>query len=106
MVPVSGRKNTKRRLSAPWLSSALRPRFSGDGAKSGKKSSGRANSSWTSCRKKAEITAASTETVEIKFINQLSQPSTINWHGLPISPKQDGNPMDPVPPGGLLEKPV
>lgn len=40
------------------------------------------------------------DTVEIKFINQLWQPSTIHWHGLPIPPEQDGNPMDPVPSGG------
>ncbi|QAY93166.1 multicopper oxidase family protein [Pseudomonas sp. ACM7] len=38
--------------------------------------------------------------VEITFINNLKQPSTIHWHGLPIPPEQDGNPHDPVPPGG------
>ncbi|HLA29733.1 MAG TPA: multicopper oxidase family protein [Pseudomonas sp.] len=38
--------------------------------------------------------------VQIRFINQLSQPSTIHWHGLPVPPEQDGNPHDPVPPGG------
>ena len=39
------------------------------------------------------------DTVEIRFINQLPQPTTIHWHGLPIPPEQDGNPMDPVLPG-------
>jgi len=39
------------------------------------------------------------DTVEIRFINELPQPSTIHWHGLPIPPEQDGNPMDPVLPG-------
>ncbi len=39
------------------------------------------------------------DTVEITFINKLPQPSTIHWHGLPIPPEQDGNPMDPVLPG-------
>ena len=39
------------------------------------------------------------DSVEITFINKLPQPSTIHWHGLPIPPEQDGNPMDPVLPG-------
>jgi len=38
--------------------------------------------------------------VEITFVNQLPQPSTIHWHGLPVPPSQDGNPWDLVPPGG------
>ena len=38
--------------------------------------------------------------VEVRFINRLSQPSTLHWHGLPVPPEQDGNPHDPVPPGG------
>ncbi|MDO9321599.1 MAG: multicopper oxidase family protein, partial [Pseudomonas sp.] len=38
--------------------------------------------------------------VQIRFINRLSQPSTLHWHGLPVPPEQDGNPHDPVPPGG------
>ena len=40
------------------------------------------------------------DTVEILFINQLSQPSTIHWHGLPVPSEQDGNPQDAVAPGG------
>jgi suppressor of ftsI len=44
------------------------------------------------------IEANEGDTIEIKFINQLPQPSTIHWHGLPIPPEQDGNPMDPVLP--------
>lgn len=39
--------------------------------------------------------------VRIQFLNRLPrQDSTIHWHGLPVPPNQDGNPMDPVPPGG------
>ena len=39
------------------------------------------------------------DSVDITFSNKLPQPSTIHWHGLPIPPEQDGNPMDPVLPG-------
>ncbi|ARK98198.1 multicopper oxidase family protein [Burkholderia pseudomallei] len=39
------------------------------------------------------------DTVEIRFVNLLPQPSTIHWHGLPVPPDQDGNPMNPVAPG-------
>ncbi len=38
------------------------------------------------------------DTVEIQFTNQLSQPTTIHWHGLLVPPDQDGNPHDPVLP--------
>lgn len=40
------------------------------------------------------------DTVEIEFINDLPQPSTIHWHGLPVPSEQDGNPHDTVPAGG------
>ncbi|CAN0623057.1 bilirubin oxidase [Burkholderia multivorans] len=39
------------------------------------------------------------DTVEIRFVNRLPQPSTLHWHGLPVPPDQDGNPSDPVAPG-------
>jgi FtsP/CotA-like multicopper oxidase with cupredoxin domain len=39
------------------------------------------------------------DTVEIRFVNRLPQPSTVHWHGLPVPPDQDGNPFDPVAPG-------
>jgi FtsP/CotA-like multicopper oxidase with cupredoxin domain len=39
------------------------------------------------------------DTVEIAFVNGLPQPSTIHWHGMPVPPDQDGNPMSPVAPG-------
>ena len=39
------------------------------------------------------------DTIQIHFKNQLSQPTTIHWHGLPVTPEQDGNPHDPVLPG-------
>ncbi|CAM2771291.1 multicopper oxidase family protein [Helicobacter burdigaliensis] len=34
--------------------------------------------------------------VEIKVKNNLKEPTTIHWHGLPIPPEQDGNPHDPI----------
>ena len=46
------------------------------------------------------IEAREGDSVEIRFTNHLAQPSTIHWHGLPVPPEQDGNPHDPVPPGG------
>lgn len=39
------------------------------------------------------------DTVRVQLENQLSQETTVHWHGLPVSPDQDGNPMDPVAPG-------
>ncbi|QEI08694.1 multicopper oxidase family protein [Pigmentiphaga aceris] len=39
------------------------------------------------------------DTVEIRFVNRLSQPSTLHWHGLPVPPDQDGNPHEVVAPG-------
>ena len=39
------------------------------------------------------------DTVEIRFVNHLPQPSTIHWHGLPVPAAQDGNPRDRVEPG-------
>jgi bilirubin oxidase len=37
--------------------------------------------------------------VSIRLDNGLPQESTVHWHGLPVPPDQDGNPMDPVPAG-------
>ncbi|WP_164107734.1 multicopper oxidase domain-containing protein, partial [Serratia marcescens] len=38
--------------------------------------------------------------IKISFENRIAgQESTIHWHGLPIPPHQDGNPMDPVASG-------
>ena len=37
--------------------------------------------------------------VAIRIDNGLPQDTTIHWHGLPVPPNQDGNPMDPVPAG-------
>jgi bilirubin oxidase len=39
------------------------------------------------------------DTVRIRLENRLSQETTVHWHGLPVPPEQDGNPMDPVAPG-------
>lgn len=40
------------------------------------------------------------DSVEILFENGLPQATTVHWHGLPVPPEQDGNPHDPVAPGG------
>lgn len=37
--------------------------------------------------------------VQITLNNQLSQESTVHWHGLPVPASEDGNPMDPVASG-------
>jgi bilirubin oxidase len=39
------------------------------------------------------------DTVRIRLENRLEQETTVHWHGLPVPPDQDGNPMDPVAPG-------
>lgn len=46
-----------------------------------------------------QIVAYEGDTVEVLFTNNLSQPTTLHWHGLPVPPDQDGHPMDPVLPG-------
>jgi FtsP/CotA-like multicopper oxidase with cupredoxin domain len=38
-------------------------------------------------------------TFTVKFINQLSEPSTIHWHGLIVPELMDGHPKDAVQPG-------
>ncbi len=40
------------------------------------------------------------DTVRIRVINRLPQPTTIHWHGLPVPPDQDGNPLAMIEPGG------
>jgi bilirubin oxidase len=45
------------------------------------------------------LEATEGDRVRVTFINQLAQESTIHWHGMPVPAAQDGNPMDPVPPG-------
>lgn len=39
------------------------------------------------------------DSVDISFSNQLSQSSSIHWHGLPVPASEDGNPMDTVAAG-------
>ncbi len=39
------------------------------------------------------------DTVRIHVSNQLAQETTVHWHGLPVPPDQDGNPMDPIASG-------
>lgn len=37
--------------------------------------------------------------VEIRVVNRLPQPTTMHWHGLPVPPDQDGNPLALIEPG-------
>jgi bilirubin oxidase len=37
--------------------------------------------------------------VRVALENRLALDTTVHWHGLPVPADQDGNPMDPVPPG-------
>ncbi|WP_414442888.1 multicopper oxidase family protein [Burkholderia sp. 22PA0106] len=39
------------------------------------------------------------DAVEIRVINRLPQPTTMHWHGLPVPPDQDGNPLALIEPG-------
>jgi bilirubin oxidase len=41
--------------------------------------------------------------VIVHFQNRLSEPTTVHWHGLSVPTVADGNPMDPVPPGGRYD---
>jgi bilirubin oxidase len=45
------------------------------------------------------IEATEGDRVRIAFVNGLAQESTVHWHGMAVPAAQDGNPMDPVPPG-------
>lgn len=38
--------------------------------------------------------------VVVHFTNNLSEPTTVHWHGLHIPVDADGSPLHPVPPGG------
>jgi suppressor of ftsI len=38
--------------------------------------------------------------VRIRLDNRLPRETTVHWHGLVVPPDQDGNPMEPVQPGG------
>jgi suppressor of ftsI len=40
------------------------------------------------------------DTVNITVKNDLPQPTTVHWHGLPVPADQDGNPQDAIEPGG------
>jgi bilirubin oxidase len=41
--------------------------------------------------------------VIVHFHNELPEPTTVHWHGLHIPVEADGNPADPVPPGGSYD---
>ena len=41
--------------------------------------------------------------VIVHFHNNLPESTTIHWHGLHVPVQADGNPMDPVPPGGSYD---
>ncbi|RAX58423.1 bilirubin oxidase [Helicobacter monodelphidis] len=45
-----------------------------------------------------KIEAFEGDTIHIRVINHLNEPTTIHWHGLPVPPEQDGNPHDPILP--------
>ncbi|QIQ20232.1 multicopper oxidase family protein [Zophobihabitans entericus] len=40
------------------------------------------------------------DTIKITVKNDLPQPTTVHWHGLPVPADQDGNPQDEIPVGG------
>lgn len=40
------------------------------------------------------------DSVKILVNNMLNEPTTIHWHGLPVPPSEDGNPMDIIPANG------
>ncbi|MEO5799414.1 MAG: multicopper oxidase domain-containing protein, partial [Gemmatimonadales bacterium] len=40
------------------------------------------------------------DSVVVHFTNNLSEPTSVHWHGLHIPADMDGSPMAPVPPGG------
>ena len=48
------------------------------------------------------IEATVGDRVIVHFVNQLSEPTTIHWHGMRVPNEMDGTPrtQDPVPPGG------
>jgi len=39
------------------------------------------------------------DVVRIRLENRLTLETSVHWHGLPVPPEQDGNPMDPIAPG-------
>jgi bilirubin oxidase len=41
--------------------------------------------------------------VIVHFRNNLPEATTIHWHGIHLPVEADGNPMDPVPPGGSYD---
>jgi bilirubin oxidase len=47
------------------------------------------------------IELAEGQHVRIALDNALAADTTIHWHGLPVPPDQDGNPMDPVHAGAM-----
>lgn len=46
-----------------------------------------------------QIQAYEGDEVEITFVNNLPEPTTIHWHGMPVPSEQDGNPQNSVAPG-------
>lgn len=46
-----------------------------------------------------QIEAYEGDEVEISFVNNLPEPTTIHWHGMPVPSDQDGNPQNSVAPG-------
>ena len=46
-----------------------------------------------------QIEAYEGDEVEITFVNNLPEPTTVHWHGMPVPSEQDGNPQNSVAPG-------
>jgi blue copper oxidase len=42
------------------------------------------------------------QVLDVPFVNHLSEPTTIHWHGLIVPPEMDGHPSDAVVPGGTF----
>lgn len=63
---------------------------------------GKPTTFWTYNQSAAPLLMELTEgmSVEIELVNDLPQPTTIHWHGLPVPPEEDGAPHDAVPPNG------
>lgn len=46
------------------------------------------------------LRAADGERIEVRFRNELAEPTTVHWHGMHLPPAMDGGPHQPVDPGG------
>lgn len=49
------------------------------------------------------IRARRGQTLAVRFVNELAEPSIVHWHGLHIRPELDGHPRDAVGPGAVYD---